>query len=56
MGVGGGLSQILMLQEARSWVNQGENSNMAEGGIKNSHKNSDYFYGRPLNSTKQLDT
>ena len=38
---------ILML-EGRSWVNQGQNSDMGEGGVKNEQKNSDVFYGRPL--------
>ena len=34
----------------RSWVNQGQNSDMGEGGIKNGQKNSDVFYGRSSRS------
>ena len=34
--------------EGRSLVNQGQNSDMGEGGIKTGQKNSDVFYGRPL--------
>ena len=44
----GGGSQIPMLQDIRSQVNQGQNSVMGEGVIKNGPKNSDVFYGRPL--------
>ena len=34
--------------EGRSCVNQGQNSDMGEGGIKNGQKKSNVFYGRPL--------
>ena len=34
--------------EGRSWVNQGQNSDMGEGGIKNGQKIFNVFYRRPL--------
>ena len=34
--------------EGRSEINQGQNSDMGEGGMKNGLKNSYVFYGRPL--------
>jgi hypothetical protein len=34
--------------EGKSKVNQGQNSDMGKGGIKNGQKNSDVFYGWPL--------
>ena len=34
--------------DGRSKVNHGKNSDMGEGGIKNSQINSDVFYGWPL--------
>ena len=34
--------------EGRNQVNQGLNSDMGDGGIKNGQKNSDVFYGQPL--------
>ena len=36
--------------EGRSQVNQGQNSDMGEGGIKNSQKSFDVIYGQPLRS------
>ena len=42
--------QCFKILEGRSLVNQGQNSDMAEGGIKNGHKNSDVFYDDPLAS------
>ena len=47
-GVGGLKFRCCKILEGRSYVNQGQNFNMGEGGIKNSQTNSNVFYGGPL--------
>ena len=47
-GEGGLKFRCCKKSEGRSSVNQGQNSDMGEGGIKNGQNNSDVFYGRPL--------
>ena len=45
----GGLNfRCCKILEGKSWINQGQYSDLVEGGVKNGQKNSDVFYGRPL--------
>ena len=44
-------SDVARYQKVEGEVNQGQNSDMGEGGIKNGQTNSDVFYGRPLTAT-----
>ena len=39
---------------SKCWVNQGQNSDTGEGGIKKGQKKSDVFYERPLTQLPKL--
>ena len=54
-GKGGLKFRCCKILEGRSQVNQGQNSDMGEGGIKNGQKNSDVFYERTLSQNDGED-